>query len=117
MFDDYPYHIEVACPSGSSSPSYRRHESCCLICEAMQMAEIDEIEMQYGARPVATGQSRVPVDLRPAAAAGRCTRCGRATWQHQGPRYLWPVRPHHPAPNPEVRMVGLRRVMPYKSGA
>ena len=42
-----------------------------------------ETEMRYGASLVATGQSREPVDLRPAAAVGRCTRCGGATWQHQ----------------------------------
>lgn len=80
MFDDYPYQIEVACPSWSFSPSWRRHEGCCLICEAMQMVEI---ELQYGPSLVASGQLRALVVLRPAAAAGRCTRCGGANWQHQ----------------------------------
>ena len=106
MFDDYPYQIEVACPSCSSS--YRQHEGCCLTCEAMRMAEL---ELQYGASPVPTGQWRAPVDLRPAAAAGRCTRCGGATWQHQA-RDICGQCGRITAPDPEVWMAGQRRVMP-----
>lgn len=108
MLDDYPYQIEVTCPSCSFSPSSRHHEGCCLTCEAMWMAEL---EMQYGARPVPTGQWRAPVDLRPAAAAGRCTGCGGATWQHQA-RDICGYCGRITSPDPEVRMAGRRRVMP-----
>jgi hypothetical protein len=105
--EDYPYQIEVACPSCSSSPSYRRYEGCCLMCEAMQMAEID---MQYGASP--TGQSKEGAS---GPASGRRSRTLHPLrWGHlatPSPRYLWPVQPHH-GTRLRGSMVGRPRMMP-----
>lgn len=109
MFDDYTYQVEVTCPSCSSSPSCRRHEGCCLSREAMRMAEL---ELQYGASPVATGQWETPVGLRPAAAAGRCTRCGGATWQHQARDICGQCGRITQHQTLEVRMASRRCVMP-----